>query len=256
MSFLCKIGFHTWNGCKCDKCTKTRDKQHLWDGYTCTRCGIKRSNPAYTDERDGQVYKYIKIGNQIWFNENLRYKATNGCWSYENNERNVTKYGYLYNWNTAIKVCPSGWHLPSDAEWTELINYLGGDKVAGAKVKSISGWTKNIKNNNDSGFSALPGGSRANNGTFGDIEAYSHWWSSTEGNTDSAWSRGVFYGTSEVYRDNAPKGLGFSVRCIKDSKTFDSGGKATKDKKDIEITRISNLKKPNDKRETLFRKKE
>ena len=76
----------------------------------------------FTDSRDKHVYKWVKIGTQTWMAENLAYKADRGCWAYNNKKSNVKTYGYLYNWETAKKVCPSGWHLPTDTEWTTMIN--------------------------------------------------------------------------------------------------------------------------------------
>ena len=87
--------------------------------------------------------------------ENLAYKASSGCWAYNNDQNNVAKYGYLYNWETAKVVCPAGWHLPTNDEWTTLENYLGGEAVAGNKLKSATGWD----GTNESGFSAFLGAS-------------------------------------------------------------------------------------------------
>jgi uncharacterized protein (TIGR02145 family) len=90
---------------------------------------------TFTDPRDGKTYNTIKIGTQTWMAENLAYKAGNGCWAYDDNPENVAKYGYLYYYETAKTVCPEGWHLPGDMEWNILVKYLGGDKVAGGKLK-------------------------------------------------------------------------------------------------------------------------
>ena len=82
-----------------------------------------------TDLRDGKIYKVTTIGTQKWMAENLAYKTEKGCWAYDNNVANVKIYGYLYNWETAKKSCPKGWHLPSKTEWEILINFLGGDTL-------------------------------------------------------------------------------------------------------------------------------
>ena len=89
---------------------------------------------TFTDLRDGKTYKTVKIGTQTWMAENLAYKAINGCWAYNNDENNISKYGLLYNNETAIIACPSGWHLPSEKELEILINYLGGADVACSKL--------------------------------------------------------------------------------------------------------------------------
>ncbi len=172
---------------------------------------------TFIDSRDGQMYKWVKIGEQVWMAENLNYKTNSGSWCYDNDLYFCKKYGRLYNWETAMKVCPDGWHLPSDNEWTKLVNYLGGEEVAGEKLKSASGWRlyegKNY-GNNESGFSALPGGNRLYNGTFYSIGYYGFWWSSTEHSSTSAWYR---YNYSSVSRSSSHKDNGFSVRCLRDN---------------------------------------
>ena len=96
---------------------------------------------TFTDPRDGKVYKTVTIGTQTWFAENLAYKLSNGCYAYRQNEYNVSKYGYLYLYETAKNACPSGWHLPNDIEWNSLINFLGGKEVAGVKLKQNNVWS-------------------------------------------------------------------------------------------------------------------
>jgi len=132
----------------------------------------KAKSNTFTDPRDGKVYKIVKIGNQIWMAENLNYNAPGSqCYSY--------KYGRLYDWKTALKICPAGWHLPNDDEWQALFDFVGGIEVAGKKLKTRIGWNfeekredpKNWRqfifedrngfngNGEDAyGFSALPGG--------------------------------------------------------------------------------------------------
>ncbi|MCF8330924.1 MAG: fibrobacter succinogenes major paralogous domain-containing protein, partial [Bacteroidales bacterium] len=176
-------------------------------------------NKTSTDSRDGQTYKYVKIGNQYWMAENLNYDAGSGSWVYDNNSSNATTYGRLYDWETACNVCPDGWHLPSDAEWTELTDYLGGENVVGGKMKETgtSHWSSpNEGATNESGFSALPGGCHVGNGNFNGVGSYARFWSSTETNSYNAWFLKLVYDYSVVYYRNYPKGHGFSVRCVKD----------------------------------------
>jgi len=116
-------------------------------------------------------------------------------------------------------VCPAGWHLPSDAEWTELTDYLGGTTGAGGKLKETGTTHWNSPNTgatNETGFTALPGGYRYDFGTFYYIGFYGYWWSASEFNATSAWYRGMGYSNSNVGRDYYYKELGFSVRCLRD----------------------------------------
>lgn len=151
--------------------------------------------------------------------ENLAYKASSGCWAYHDSISYVAKYGYLYNWETAKTVCPTGWHLPTDAEWTTLTTYLGYESVAGDKLKetgTIHWQSPNTGATNETGFSALPGGNRGNDGTFGSVGNFGHWWSSTESNTGFAWGRSMFYRYSSMDRHSSSKVGGSSVRCLRD----------------------------------------
>lgn len=144
------------------------------------------------------------------------------CW-YNNNGGNYKDiYGALYNWsaiNTRI-LCPTGWHVPSDGEWTTLTSNLGGESVAGAKLKETgtSHWTSpNTGATNTSGFTALPGGIRSNIvGKFFFLGEYCVWWSSTEQITSQSWCRSIDYGLSSISRDGFHNNFGISVRCIKD----------------------------------------
>lgn len=194
---------------------------------------------SFTDTRDGNVYKTVKIGNQIWMAENLRYLpsvvgpetysfTTPYYYVYDYNgtdvnaakkTANYTTYGVLYNWTAACSSCPSGWHLPTDAEWTELTDYLGGDSVAGGKLKETdtTHWkSPNTGATNETGFTALPGGSVINNGTFLGIGFGCEWWSATENSANYAWSYDMYYSTSVLYRWYVFKRMGHSVRCVKD----------------------------------------
>jgi uncharacterized protein (TIGR02145 family) len=173
---------------------------------------------TFTDPRDGKIYMTVKIGNQTWMAENLAYSCVNGCWTNKDKENSINTNGYLYNWETAKRVCPAGWHIPSDAEWTILINYLGGDSIAGGKLKSTTGWkSPNTGATNEIGFTALPGGCRyflAGEGQY--VSDIGQWWSSTEAGDYDAWIRSIDYNDSIVRRTYANKPILISVRCIKD----------------------------------------
>jgi uncharacterized protein (TIGR02145 family) len=173
-----------------------------------------------TDSRDGKKYKTVKIGNQTWMADNLNYQPSSGkSWCYENNNSNCSKYGRLYDWETAKTSCPSGWHLPSNAEWTTLVNYVGGWSTAGTKLKSTSGWASSSgipAGTDDYGFSALPGGNRDYDGSFSNAGSYGDWWTATERNSGYAYSRDVGYDVESVSEGIYDKSLGFSVRCLQD----------------------------------------
>ena len=178
---------------------------------------------TFKDSRDGKVYKTVKIGNQIWMAENLAYAPASGnYWAYDNDDANVEVYGYLYDWQTAINVCPTGWHLPSDEEWSELTFNLG--EKAGGKLKATGTieagtgiwYDPNTGATNETGFTALPGGRRDFDGEFSSIGYGSTWWSATEIVTAHAWVRMISYNYSGVVRYDHSKELGFSVRCLSD----------------------------------------
>ena len=201
------------------------------------------TNPGAGVTFDGYTYSSIVLGNgQEWMAENLRtttyangdpipnvtdntqwlYLPT-GAWSHYNNDSQYENpYGKLYNWytvNDSRNVCPTGWHVPSDAEWTVLSDYLGGGAVAGGKMKSTGTayWLNpNTGATNESGFSGLPGGSRNYYGAFYNIGYYGNWWSSTEGGAGNAWFRYLYCNLGGVYRDYYGKWAGFSVRCLRD----------------------------------------
>lgn len=144
-------------------------------------------------------------------------------YSWYNNDAvaNQETYGALYNWATVNtgKLCPIGWHVPTDAEWTTLTSYLGGEDAAGGKLKEIgtSHWNSpNVGATNETGFTALPGGVRNTDGQFLDLGSNGYWWSSSEYDAIYAWYRDMIYDDHWVNRFKYLKGLGFSVRCIKD----------------------------------------
>jgi uncharacterized protein (TIGR02145 family) len=196
----------------------------------------------FVDSRDNQQYRTIKIGNQVWMAENLRATALNDrteipliseknswsssntlacCWY--NNDKILYNhdYGLLYNWQTVStgKLCPKEWHVPSDSDWLALITNLGGIETSGGKLKEKGDthWSRPNANATDEiGFSALPGGARAKNGSFDFIGFLGSWWSSTEQSSDFAYYRGVYYNYGITYKNFEHKKAGFSVRCIKD----------------------------------------
>jgi uncharacterized protein (TIGR02145 family) len=194
-------------------------------------------------DQDGNVYKTITIGTQTWMVENLKTTKCNDgtaipnvtdgtawpvlttpayCWYNNDTATNKVTYGALYNWyvvNTS-KLCPTGWHVPTDAEWSTLTTYLGGGSVAGGKLKETGTTHWNYPNNgadNSSGFTALPGGIRNGNGTFDLIGYYGSWWSSSEVNKTRAWHRYVGYTDRFVSRTVNDSCEGLSVRCLRDN---------------------------------------
>jgi uncharacterized protein (TIGR02145 family) len=199
-------------------------------------------NP-FTDSRDGKSYTTVQIGSQCWMAQNLNIGTkTIGSADQTNNsiiekycygdlESNCDVYGGLYQWNEMMQyvttegvqgICPTGWHLPTDAEWTTLTTYLGGESVAGGKLKETGTihWFPNTGATNESGFTAVPAGYRYDYGGtfgFGSIGNYGYWLSSSESSAGSAWTWGVNYGGSSVGRYGYPKYNGFSVRCLKDN---------------------------------------
>jgi uncharacterized protein (TIGR02145 family) len=209
---------------------------------------------SYTvNDNDGNTYNTITIGTQVWLVENLKTTKyndgtaitypetdntawtnnTTGAYAWYGNDAATYKatYGALYNWyavdhasNGGKSICPAGWHVPRDAEWTTLTTFLGGETVAGGKMKSTGTieagtgkwYDPNTGADNSSGFSALPGGSRGYDGTFSGIGNVAGWWSSTAGGATSAWFRYLDYEGSDAGSSNDSKTNGFSVRCIRD----------------------------------------
>ncbi|MFZ4414388.1 MAG: FISUMP domain-containing protein [Bacteroidales bacterium] len=192
---------------------------------------------------DNNNYATVQIGTQIWMAENLKtthYKNgaaitypgtdntawqnnTTGAYAWYNNNEATYKntYGALYNWFTVNtgNLCPIGWHVPTDAEWTSLTTYLGGESIAGDKLKATTLWISSFNNGatNSSGFTALPGGWRdGGSGTYYDVVVSGGWWSSTDYATGGAWLRIVNYYGSYVVRDDFYEPSGFSVRCLRD----------------------------------------
>ncbi len=203
------------------------------------------NNNTFTDDRDGQTYKFVTIGNQIWMAENLRYNNnltvdTEGETSdtdpylyYPNGESgNLETYGYLYNWPAAMNsesssesnpsgvqgICPDGWHLPSNAEWTQLYQALGGETNAGAMLSgNVSLWSNPTITESqyfgNSGFNALPAGYYESN-DYGNFGNKAFFWSTSEYDTESAYI--CYIGGEEVGNMGYGESAGLSVRCVKD----------------------------------------
>ena len=214
----------------------------------------KGNTGTFTDSRDNKDYKWIEIGSQVWMSENLAYTGSDikniadnydwydntnaDAWSYyNNNESNKSSYGVLYQWKAAGIACPDGWHLPTDAEWIELENYLkekgyscdgvvGNDKIAKSMALN-SGWDNSSNlgavGNSDfaefinvSGFSASASGFRAYTGEFTNKSKECYWWSYTEDSSDIYGNYNLKFDSPKVYTFHDNKTYGFSVRCVKD----------------------------------------
>ena len=187
----------------------------------------------------------IKIGTQTWSTTNLDVATfrngdaipeakTDAEWKraahegapawcyYDNDPANGKKYGKLYNWyavNDKRGLAPEGWHVPSDPEWIMLTGYLGGENVAGTKMKSKKGWEKSGSNStNTSGFAGLPGGYRYEAGSFDYIGSYGYWWSATDTNSENryAFMCSLDYDNGSALKGTKGKRDGISVRCLKD----------------------------------------
>jgi uncharacterized protein (TIGR02145 family) len=215
--------------------------------------------PATIDDVSGYTYNLVQIGEQVWTKENLKTtKYRNGDiigttdpltlnisndaspkyqWAYSGDELMVYNYGRLYTWYAAVdnrNICPTGWHVSSDEDWTVLTNYLknngysfegNGDDVAMSLASKYT-WFENITiggnvgndpaSNNSTGFSATAGGFRFNNGTFSSLTNKGFWWCSDESNASNAWFRSMGFDLSRVNRTSMNKDFGYSIRCIKD----------------------------------------
>jgi uncharacterized protein (TIGR02145 family) len=203
--------------------------------------------PATVTDVDGNVYNTVQIGGQCWMAENLATETyndgsaiptglSNSAWQsttsgafavYADNPANKGAYGLLYNWYAVADprgICPAGWHVPTDGEWTELTDHLGGEPIAGGPMKTTGTlgagtglWNApNTGATNISGFSGLPGGFRYYNGLFYNLGDYGYWWGATESTTINAWSRILDTDNTFVLRSANDKDYGFSVRCVRD----------------------------------------
>jgi uncharacterized protein (TIGR02145 family) len=185
---------------------------------------------------EGETYQTVVIGTQAWMARNLNYNAT-GSKCYDDDPANCDIYGRLYDWTTAMAlpsdcssnscslqinakrkgICPTGWHIPSDAEWTTLTDFLG--PVAGSELKATNGWSYNGQSGNGTdaySFSALPGGCGYSSGNFRYVGSNGLWWSATENATTYAWFRKIYYGYASMDRNYESKKVLYSVRCAQD----------------------------------------
>jgi uncharacterized protein (TIGR02145 family) len=235
-------------GCQKDNNSNDNSNTTTATSHSCGAANVHNTNKTYgsVTDVDGNTYKTIQIGTQTWMAENLKttkYKngvsipnitdnaewanTTNGAsCSYDNNAANDCPYGKLYNWYATTNtngLCPTGWHVPTDAEWSTLTTFLGGESVAGGKMKSTGTdyWlTPNQDATNSSGFSGLPGGGRGDfNGSIifvgrGSIRGI--WRSTTEVDATNSWNRYLDHNESKITVGYYDKSIGASVRCVKD----------------------------------------
>ena len=192
---------------------------------------------------DGNVYHTVTIGTQVWMVENLRttkyrdgtavpnvtddtawYQLKTGGYCDYNNDVNSSmgNYGRLYNWFAVAdshNLAPTGWHIPTDTEWTTLANYLGGESIAGGKLKEagLKHWlSPNTGATNETGFTAIPCGTRFWNGSLSEVNKRSVWWSSTMRDDNSVWLWDIYYNGGDLGRNGGFRQNGLSIRCVKD----------------------------------------
>jgi len=175
--------------------------------FTTKQKQVASKYGSFTDTRDGKTYKTVKIGTQVWMAENLNYNIGSGSWCYDDNSSNCNKYGRLYDWETAKKACPAGWHLPSKSEFETLLNNYGGEGSNAYNALIPSG---------SSGFSALFGGWRYYYGDFDGIGGRGYFWSSSPNDSIDAWGLGVSSDIKDAYVYIYSRSVGFSVRCLQD----------------------------------------
>jgi len=231
----------------------TQDTLYVWKaGQLVIKQSIKPIDmDSITFKRSVAAMSNVTIGTQVWATKNLDVTTyrdgtpipevkdatawaslTTGAWCYyENSTANGTTYGKLYNWyavagihdneaSTPNKVlAPTGWHVPTNAEWTTLTTFLGGESIAGSKMKATGTtlWrTSNTDVTNSSGFTGLPGGGRGGDGSLSGIGGVGQWWSSSEYTNTTAWFRNLTHYAGSADRNGSNKGSGKSVRCLRD----------------------------------------
>ena len=222
-------------------------------------CFIIKHNAQTVTDIDGNVYSTVTIGSQVWMAENLRVAHFNNgdpipnvtdslawdnlttgafCWYNNDSVMYDSLYGKLYNWyavHDSRKIAPEGWHVPSYPELTTLANYLGGENIAGGKLKEAGTTHWNSPNTgatNETGFTALPAGARDEGGAFNGIELWGILSSTTSSGSNNAWHRGMDYDASKLNPGTGPMKYGFSVRCLRD---FPTQTNKIKDREQIQI---------------------
>ena len=232
---------------------KKKDRIWIYSFYKMTifLLSLSISFKSFAQERSetvqdicGNVYPIITIGKQVWMKADLKTtRYSNGDsigtttpatldianeptpkyqWAYDGNESNAEIYGRLYTWYAATddrNICPTGWHVPTEADWSTLTTYLAGEYIAGGKLKEtgITHWkSPNYGATNESSFTALPGGYRYGNGTFYDIGGTGNWWSSTGISTNNAWCYTMYNNLRNISKHYGKKTNDLSVRCVRD----------------------------------------
>ena len=193
---------------------------------------LKPDEPAegiLTDSRDGQTYRTVKIGDQVWMAENLNFE-TDSSYCYNDSAKYCAKYGRLYEWSAAMDACPSGWHLPDTAEWRTLLDAVGGDSIAGTMLKSTSGWNSDGNGTDDFGFTVLPAGGRSSKDFVGEAAAF--WTSEWYGNYAAAIR--LLADAFAVRLISGRTYVGHSVRCVKGSE-YDATANTLKDLRDGKV---------------------
>jgi uncharacterized protein (TIGR02145 family) len=226
----------------------------LFSFFSCKKTNSETASNSSVTDASGNKYPTVVIGTQTWMAENLRttkfrdgsnvplvtdnvqweFNSINNtklpmmCWyNHDQTAYTANKYGALYNWhvinpasNGNKNICPAGWHVPSDDEWSILTNFLGGESIAGGKMKSVGyqHWPRpNTGATNSSGFSGFPGGFRLYYGIFGSVGSDGLWWSSTESDAGRAWYRTMKYNSSSLIRSNfSSTENALCIRCLKD----------------------------------------
>ncbi|WP_406538696.1 fibrobacter succinogenes major paralogous domain-containing protein [Fibrobacter sp.] len=231
--------------------SEENDDGWSWDVPKEARLNPEIDYGSMTDPRDGQIYKTVKIGDQIWMAENLNYADSvktpslmGKNWCYANKAENCAVTGRLYTWTAAIDsvklatdadnpqdcgsgkectlpdtvqgICPPGWHLPEKKEWDTLLTKVGGEATALNVLKSQTGWFRQGNGSDDVGFSALPAGDRIDNGNFFDIGKLAGFWSASETDYNYAKALDLGYCSNYAVLGYYNKSFGFSVRCLKD----------------------------------------
>ncbi|MDR2583088.1 MAG: fibrobacter succinogenes major paralogous domain-containing protein [Fibromonadaceae bacterium] len=226
----------------CGDSYNTYSSSSSWSSSSVpTQSGIIRGTPVYYG---GETYETVVIGSQTWMARNLNYDVS-GSKCYNNDPANCAKYGRLYDWATAMGIsssynnssynpsastkykgiCPSGWHIPNNAEWDKLVRYVDGTSgtsspydspTAGRYLKATSGWNSNGNGNDKYGFSALPGGYGGSGGFFDFVGRNGYWWTASEYSSDYAYGRSMYYRLEDVDYNDGTKNYMVSVRCLQD----------------------------------------